>query len=207
MNLEDLSWQEMTLSEYAVAINCLHRKAEKKAKEALTFAIEAGKMLLQVKNSLPHGQFMPWVETNLDVSVRQAQRYMRLAKGKPIYRSIPLTNNLSISPQYKIQMNFEDIESRVIAWASARQIIPNSNALSQAIKTAEEVAELLKALNRNDTKEVIDAYGDVLVTLVIGAELYGVNLVACFEAAYDQIKDRKGTLGKDGLFYKDGSAA
>jgi hypothetical protein len=99
-------------------------------------------------------------------------------------------------------MNFEDIESRVIAWAAARSIIPNSNALSQAIKTTEEVAELLKALNKHDTKEVIDAYGDVLVTLVIGAELYGVNLVACFEAAYDQIKDRKGTLGKDGLFYK-----
>jgi hypothetical protein len=104
-------------------------------------------------------------------------------------------------------MTFEDLEGRVIAWAAARQIIPNSNAMSQALKTAEEVVELLQALNRNDTKEVIDAYGDVLVTLVIGAELYGVNLVACFEAAYDQIKDRKGTLGKDGIFYKsaDGS--
>jgi NTP pyrophosphatase (non-canonical NTP hydrolase) len=106
-------------------------------------------------------------------------------------------------------MNFEDIESRVIAWAAARSIIPNSNALTQAIKTTEEVAELLKALNKRDTKEVIDAYGDVLVTLVIGAELYGVNLVACFEAAYDTIKDRKGHLGPDGIFYKheNGSVA
>jgi hypothetical protein len=45
------------------------------------------------------------------------------------------------------------------------------------------------------------------VTLIIGAELYGVNLVACLEAAYDEIKDRKGTLGPDGIFYKsaDGS--
>jgi NTP pyrophosphatase (non-canonical NTP hydrolase) len=100
-------------------------------------------------------------------------------------------------------MRFEDIESRVIAWAAARQIIPNSNALSQAIKTTEEVAELLKALNKRDSQEVIDAYGDVLVTLVIGAELYGVNLVGCFEAAYDTIKDRKGHLGPDGIFYKE----
>lgn len=100
-------------------------------------------------------------------------------------------------------MNFEDIESHVIAWAAKRQIIPNSNALSQAIKTTEEVAELLKALNRNDLKEAIDAYGDCLVTLVIGAELYGVNLVACFEAAFETIKDRKGTLGPDGIFYKE----
>jgi len=100
-------------------------------------------------------------------------------------------------------MNFEDIESRVIAWACQRQIIPNSNALSQAIKTAEEVAELLKALNRNDTKEVIDAYADILITLIIGAELYGVNLVACLECGYETIKDRRGRLGPDGLFYKE----
>ena len=104
-------------------------------------------------------------------------------------------------------MTFEDLESRVIAWACARQIIPNSNAMSQALKTAEEVVELLQALNKKDSKEAIDAYGDILVTLIIGAELYGVNLVACLEAAYDEIKDRSGTLGPDGIFYKsaDGS--
>lgn len=104
-------------------------------------------------------------------------------------------------------MNFEDLESRVIAWACARQIIPNSNAMSQALKTAEECVELLQALNKKDSKEAIDAYGDILVTLIIGAELYGVNLVACLKAAYDEIKDRSGTLGPDGIFYKsaDGS--
>ena len=100
-------------------------------------------------------------------------------------------------------MTFEDLESRVIAWACDRQIIPNSNAMSQALKTASECVELLQALNKTDTKEAIDAYGDILVTLIIGAELYGVNLVACLEAAYDEIKDRKGHLGPDGLFYKD----
>lgn len=99
-------------------------------------------------------------------------------------------------------MNFEQLEERVIAWAAARQIIPNSNAMSQALKTAEEVVELLQALNKNDMKTVIDSYGDVLVTLIIGAELYGVNLVACLEAAFDEIKDRKGHLGADGIFYK-----
>ena len=100
-------------------------------------------------------------------------------------------------------MTFEDLEGRVIAWACARQIIPNSNAMSQALKTAEEVVELLQALNKKDMKTVIDSYGDVLVTLVIGAELYGVNLVACLEAAYDEIKDRKGHLNKDGVFVKN----
>lgn len=100
-------------------------------------------------------------------------------------------------------MNFEDLEGRVIAWAAARSIIPNSNAMSQALKTAEEVVELLQALNKKDSKEVIDAYADILITLIIGAELYGVNIVACLEAGYDEIKDRKGHLGPDGIFYRD----
>ena len=99
-------------------------------------------------------------------------------------------------------MTFENLEGRVIAWACARQIIPNSNPMAQSIKTASECVELLQALNKKDTKEAIDAYGDILVTLIIGAELYGVNLVACLEAAYDEIKDRKGHLGADGIFYK-----
>ena len=100
-------------------------------------------------------------------------------------------------------MNFEQLQERVVAWAAARRIIPNSTPMAQALKTAEEAVELLQALHKQDTKEVIDAYGDVLTTILIGAELYGVNLVACLEAAYDEIKDRKGTLGSDGIFYKE----
>lgn len=41
----------------------------------------AGGMLLQVKASLNHGEFGPWMEANLGCSVRQAQRLMKLAKN------------------------------------------------------------------------------------------------------------------------------
>jgi hypothetical protein len=30
-----------------------------------------------------------------------------------------------------------------------------------------------------------------------------VNLVSCLEAAYEEIKDRRGTLGEDGIFVKE----
>jgi NTP pyrophosphatase (non-canonical NTP hydrolase) len=100
-------------------------------------------------------------------------------------------------------MNFEQLQERVVAWAAARRIIPNSTPMAQALKTAEEAVELLQALHKQDMKEVIDAYGDVLVTVIIGAELYGIDIVGCLEAAYDEIKERKGTLGSDGIFYKE----
>ena len=100
-------------------------------------------------------------------------------------------------------MNFEIISEKVTDWAKARQIIPNSTPMAQAIKTTEEVAELLKALSKKDLKEAEDAYGDILVTLVIGASLANLNLIKCFNAAYEVIKDRKGYLSSDGIFIKE----
>lgn len=103
-------------------------------------------------------------------------------------------------------MNFEQLEHNVIQWAKDRQIIPNSNPLSQGIKTLEEVTELLAALNRLDRDEAMDAYGDVMVTLIIGSYLAGMNLTECLQSAYDVIKDRKGYLNTAGIFIKQTDA-
>ncbi len=65
-------------------INSHAEQATAKANEAMHHAIEAGKLLLEVKASLAHGQFGAWLETNVKVSSRQAQRYMAAAEGKPV---------------------------------------------------------------------------------------------------------------------------
>jgi NTP pyrophosphatase (non-canonical NTP hydrolase) len=95
------------------------------------------------------------------------------------------------------------IEMDVIRWGEARQIVQHSNPRAQAIKTLEEVGELMQAITDNDREAMIDAYGDILVTLVMGCATADLDLVKCFEHAYGQIKDRTGTLGADGIFYKD----
>jgi hypothetical protein len=71
-------------------INAHHAAARKKADEAIRkadaavhHAREAGRLLLDVKAALPHGQFIAWCRENLKVSARQAQRYMAAAQGKP----------------------------------------------------------------------------------------------------------------------------
>lgn len=99
--------------------------------------------------------------------------------------------------------SYRIVELDVLRWAEARNIIPNSTPLAQAIKTTEEVAELLKALSKGDKDEAVDAYGDILVTLIIGSALMDVDLVDCLNKAYRVIKDRKGTLTKDGIFVKE----
>jgi hypothetical protein len=74
----------MELQDIASQINFHHEQAFKKANDALEHAKEAGLLLLKIKDSLPHGQFTPWINAHCRVSERQSQRYMAVAKGKPI---------------------------------------------------------------------------------------------------------------------------
>ena len=66
----------------------------------------------------------------------------------------------------------------------------------------EEVHELSLAIDCNDLIEVKDAIGDITVTLVILAEMYGLDFDECCEYAYDIISKRKGVM-KDGQFVKE----
>lgn len=100
-------------------------------------------------------------------------------------------------------MSYAQIEINVIRWGEARGIVQNSNPRAQAIKTLEEAGELLQAIADNDREAMIDAYGDILVTLVMGCATADLDLVSCFEHAYGQIKDRKGHLSPEGIFVKE----
>jgi NTP pyrophosphatase (non-canonical NTP hydrolase) len=100
-------------------------------------------------------------------------------------------------------MSYSMIEMNVIRWGEDRQIVQNSNPRAQAIKTLEEAGELLQAIAENDREAMIDAYGDILVTLVMGCATADLDLVSCFNHAYEQIKDRKGHLSPEGIFVKE----
>jgi hypothetical protein len=50
-------------------------------RRALPWARLAGAVLGQVKELLPHGEFLPWVQAHTNVSPRQCQSYMAVARG------------------------------------------------------------------------------------------------------------------------------
>jgi len=100
-------------------------------------------------------------------------------------------------------MSYAQTEMKVIQWGESRQIVQNSTPYAQAVKTREEVTELFTAIAKGDRAEMADAYGDILVTLVMGAACADLDLVECFKGAYEEIKGRTGRLGADGIFYKD----
>ena len=95
------------------------------------------------------------------------------------------------------------LTQKIVDWAKARKIIPNGNTMTQAIKTLEEVHELIRAIDRKDHAEITDAYGDIFVTIANGAYLHGVELPECVKKAYKVIEHRTGTLTKQGGFIKD----
>lgn len=100
-------------------------------------------------------------------------------------------------------MSYASTEMNVIVWGTKRGIIQNSTSRAQAEKTREELEELFDAIEKGDKAAMADAYGDILVTLVMGATIADLDLVTCFEGAYQEIKDRTGHLNESGLWVKD----
>ena len=100
-------------------------------------------------------------------------------------------------------MSYADIEMKVVQWGESRGIVQNSTPYAQAQKTQEELYELFEAIEEGDREAMADAYGDILVTLVMGCATADLDLVTCFKRAYNEIKDRKGHLNKDGVFVKN----
>lgn len=102
-------------------------------------------------------------------------------------------------------MSYSEVEMKVIQWSEARKIIPNSTPRAQAMKAVEEINELVDALGKDDRVEAIDAIGDTVVCLINVCALLDVDLVNCLEAAYHQIKDRRGYMNNEGIFVKEGA--
>ena len=101
--------------------------------------------------------------------------------------------------------SYAEIEMKIIQWAEARRIIPNATPQAQLNKTLEELAELFKAESQKNTAGIKDGVGDVMVCLINYCALKDIDLVSCLEIAYEEIKDRKGTLLVDGTFLKEAS--
>lgn len=72
----------LALPDLAQAIEREHQAAHQAARSALEHALECGRLLIQAKAALPHGQWLPWLEANTTISARQSQNYMRLHRHR-----------------------------------------------------------------------------------------------------------------------------
>jgi|TARA_R110002072_G_scaffold8455_2_gene43187 NTP pyrophosphatase (non-canonical NTP hydrolase) len=99
-------------------------------------------------------------------------------------------------------MDYFELECAVEHWAEEKGILAKATPMAQALKTLEETTELCTAINSDDREEIIDAMGDIMVTLIIQAKMQGLSLEKCLESAYNVISKRTGRM-INGQFVKD----
>ena len=91
----------------------------------------------------------------------------------------------------------------IVGWADERGLLKNSTPQAQMMKLVEEIGELSVAIQKGKKADTIDALGDTVVVLNILAAQLGLELSECINAAWEEIKDRKGYLNEDGIFVKE----
>lgn len=106
-------------------------------------------------------------------------------------------------------MTTDELIKAVAIWGREKGI---NNATMQFAKINEEVGELAHELVRGycgregervPSQETVDAIGDILVTVIIFADIIGVDPVGALQLSYDTIKGRVGHT-ENGSFIKDG---
>jgi len=87
-------------------------------------------------------------------------------------------------------------------WADERGLYDKGDTKTQFCKLMEEAGELGRAVLKDNQAEFVDAIGDMVVVLTNMAMLGGTSIETCIDAAYDEIKNRKGKM-LNGTFVKN----
>ncbi len=72
------------ITSIAEQINTAHAACMGSMQDSVIKAIEVGRLLLEAKASLGHGEWIPWVEVNCNFDPRQAQYYMNAYKRREL---------------------------------------------------------------------------------------------------------------------------
>lgn len=100
-------------------------------------------------------------------------------------------------------MNFDNLIENVKNWAIDRELLKSENSTRQLLKVMEELGETAGAIAKNkNMDEIRDGIGDTFVTLIILSYQLGLDPTGCLNAAWDEIKDRKGKT-QGGVFIKN----
>jgi len=197
--------------------------------QTTTFPCPVNKLKGQLMDSVglrwmtEHGEFMitnntvDWILSSVKESMYDKERcyiynkaFARFYDNNDPYNGKTLSGGLMNDRSYECcdkdnPCTCEDELSQfdlIREWADERGLYENGDAKTQALKLVEEVGETCRAILKEDHEEVIDGIGDCVVVLTNLAELVGVPIEDCIEAAYDEIKNRKGKM-VNGTYKKD----
>ena len=71
-----------SLTDLAARIKAEHEAVSVALKDSVRHAITAGELLIEAKDKVGHGQWLPWLRDHCTISERTAQLYMRCARNR-----------------------------------------------------------------------------------------------------------------------------
>ena len=90
------------LTDLAKRINQEHQSCEESLKKGLNHALNCGKLLLEAKKLVQHGEWLPWIRDNCQFSERTAQVYMRVTCNVPLLEKTQRVTDLSFREAVKL---------------------------------------------------------------------------------------------------------
>jgi len=127
-------------------INLEHRLANSKASEAVQHATNCGLMLLQNKASKAHGEWLPWLNGEiesgrLEVKSTQARVYMRVASNIQRGVHLPETTSIRAALELLTDKDPEAQQGTLIDVEAERQAREAAEAKAEAERQARELFE------------------------------------------------------------------
>lgn len=127
-------------------INLEHRLANSKAAEAVQHATNCGLMLLQVKASLNHGEWLPWLKQQQEsgailFSQQTASKYMRLAANYNHERNFLEAPSIRAALELLSDQEPEEQQGSLIDIETERQARAAAEAQAEAERQARQQAE------------------------------------------------------------------
>ena len=102
-----------------------------------------------------------------------------------------------------LEIKETDRFQKIRDWADERGLYDKGDTKTQFCKLMEEAGELGRAVLKDNKAEFVDDIVDMVVLLTNMAMLGGTSIETCIDAAYDEIKNRKGKM-VNGTFVKNG---
>ena len=147
-----------------------------------------------------------WIEKNAKTSMYNDERsyiynkaFARWFDNNDAY---PRTGALAPTGIRQTKMVEYSAFENIRIWADERGLYDKGDPKTQTLKLIEEAGEICRAVLKNDEPEIIDGIGDCVVVLTNLAHLCGTSIEDCIDAAYAEIKNRKGKM-VNGTFKKD----
>ena len=161
-----------------------------------------------------HGEFtitnqtVNWIMKNVQTSKYNDNRCYIYNKAlanfydRDLHRSITIGETFNANPcDTTCDECGDELFNCIRQWADERGIYDKGDPKTQYIKLMEEAGEVGRAILKQDTNEIVDGIGDMVVVLTNLAELIGVPIEECIQQAYNEISKRKGKM-VNGTFVK-----